>query len=427
MYRYLLPLGMAAFVLLPAFAQNTHYGPVASGIIANRAVEPPAGITLEAALQLALDNNADLSAARNEAAAIDATIQQARLIPNPEVSMQIEGAQRDTRTTTWLVNQPIELGGKRAARINAANRAYDTAYANLSSKRAEIRAAVITAFFNVLNAQERLRLAEASLLLAQRGSLVASRRVTAGKVSPVEETKARVAEANVRLELTQAKSELVMARKRLAATWGNPAPRFQQAEGNVETLPLLPQWQELNARLAQSPLLTSARHELERRQAVAEVEKSRRIPDVTVSMGVKKNSEAGNSQAVVGLSIPFPMFDRNQGNILEALRRTDKARDELVATEIRLDSELAQAYERLSTTRTEAETLQREILPGAQSAYDAATTGFEFGKFNFLDVLDAQRTLLQARSQYLRTLSEAHSAAAEIDRIIGAPDDANKP
>ena len=121
------------------------------------------------------------------------------------------------------------------------------------------------------------------------------------------------------------------------------------------------------------------------------------------------------------------MFDRNQGNILEALRRTDKARDELAATEIRLDSELAQAYERLSTTRTEAETLQREILPGAQSAYDAATTGFEFGKFNFLDVLDAQRTLLQARSQYLRTLSEAHSAAAEIDRIIGAPDDANKP
>ncbi len=427
MYRYLLPLGMAAFVLLPAFAQNTHYGPVASGIIANRAVEPPTGITLEAALQLALDSNADLSAARNEAAAIDATIQQARLIPNPEVSMQIEGAQRDTRTTTWLVNQPIELGGKRAARINAANRAYDTAYANLSSKRAEIRAAVITAFFNVLNAQERLRLADASLLLAQRGSLVASRRVTAGKVSPVEETKARVAEANVRLELTQAKSELVMARKRLAATWGNPVPRFQQAEGNVETLPVLPQWQELNARLAQSPLLTSARHELERRQAVAEVEKSRRIPDVTVSMGVKKNGEAGNSQAVVGLSIPFPMFDRNQGNILEALRRTDKARDELAATEIRLDSELAQAYERLSTTRTEAETLQREILPGAQSAYDAATTGFEFGKFNFLDVLDAQRTLLQARSQYLRTLSEAHSAAAEIDRIIGAPDYANKP
>ncbi|ABR90234.1 cobalt-zinc-cadmium outer membrane resistance protein [Janthinobacterium sp. Marseille] len=424
MYRYLLPLGIAALALAPAFAQT--YGPVESGLTANRIVEPADGLTLEAALKLALDGNADLSAARNEAAAVDATIRQAGLIPNPEVSVQLEGAQRDTRTTTWLVNQPIELGGKRTARINAASRAYDTAYADLNSKRAEIRALVITAFFNVLNAQERLRLAEASLQLAQRGSLVASRRVAAGKVSPVEETKARVAEANVRLELSQAKSELVIARKRLAATWGNAVPRFQLAQGNVESLPVLPQWPELNARLNQSPLLIRTRHELERLQAVAEVEKSRRIPDVTVSMGVKKNGDAGN-QAVVGLSIPFPMFDRNQGNILEALRRVDKARDELNATEIRLDGELAQAYERLNTTRIEADTLQRDILPGAQSAYDAATTGFEFGKFNFLDVLDAQRTLLQARSQYLRTLAEAHSAAAEIDRILGAPDYANKP
>lgn len=426
MYRYLLPLGIAAFALLPAYAQNTIYEPVASGLTASRVVEPSGDITLEAALRMSLDGNADLSAARNEAAAIDATIRQAGLIPNPEVSVQLEGAQRDTRTTTWLVNQPIELGGKRTARINAASRAYDTAYADFNSKRAEIRALVITAFFNVLNAQERLRLAEASLQLAQRGSLVASRRVAAGKVSPVEETKARVAEANVRLELSQAKSELAVARKRLAATWGNPVPRFQQAQGDVETVPAAPPWSELNARLAQSPLLTRARHELERLQAVAEVEKSRRIPDVTVSMGVKKNGDSGGNQAVVGLSIPFPMFDRNQGNILEALRRVDKARDELNATELRLDGELAQAFERLSTTGIEARTLQRDILPGAQSAYDAATTGFEFGKFNFLDVLDAQRTLLQARSQYLRTLSEAHSAAAEIERILGESIEANK-
>lgn len=426
MYRYLLPLGIAAFALLPAFAQNTIYEPVASGITASRVVEPSGDLTLEAALSMSLNGNADLSAARNEAAAIDATIRQAGVIPNPEVSVQLEGAQRDTRTTTWLVNQPVELGGKRAARINAASRAYDTAYADLNSKRAEIRALVITAFFNVLNAQERLRLAEASLQLAQRGSQVASRRVAAGKVSPVEETKARVAEANVRLELSQAKSELAIARKRLAATWGNPVPRFQQAQGDVEVVPALPPWPELNARLAQSPLLTRARHELERLQAVAEVEKSRRIPDVTVSMGVKKNGDSGGNQAVVGLSIPFPMFDRNQGNILEALRRVDKARDELNATELRLDGELAQAFERLNTTGTEAKTLQRDILPGAQSAYDAATTGFEFGKFNFLDVLDAQRTLLQARSQYLRTLSEAHSAAAEIERILGEPIEANK-
>jgi cobalt-zinc-cadmium efflux system outer membrane protein len=76
--------------------------------------------------------------------------------------------------------------------------------------------------------------------------------------------------------------------------------------------------------------------------------------------------------------------------------------------------------------RQEASALQKEILPGAQSAYDAAATGFEFGKFSFLDVLDAQRTLLQAKSQYLGALSEAHRAAAEIDRILGASMPATK-
>ncbi len=121
------------------------------------------------------------------------------------------------------------------------------------------------------------------------------------------------------------------------------------------------------------------------------------------------------------MSIPLPLFDTNRGNVLEALRRSDKARDELSATQIRLDGEMAQAYEQLNMARQEVDALQKEILPGAQSAYDAATKGFEFGKFGFLDVLDAQRTLLQAKSQYLRALSEAHRAAAEIDRILGEP------
>ncbi len=65
--------------------------------------------------------------------------------------------------------------------------------------------------------------------------------------------------------------------------------------------------------------------------------------------------------------------------------------------------------------------LRLEILPGAQSAYDATTKGYELGKFNFLEVLDAQRTFFQARAQYLRALAETHRSAAEIDRIVGVP------
>jgi cobalt-zinc-cadmium efflux system outer membrane protein len=401
---------------LAAWAQTPQTGLDAG---APRASEPTAPLTLKAALELALGANPDLSAAGRELEALDATITQAQVRPNPEFSALIEDTRPATRTTTLQLNQPIELGGKRGARIEAAERGRDAASLELDAKRAEIRAAVTAAFFDVLVAQERLRLAQASVELAQRATAAAARRVTAGKVSPVEETRARVAEAGVRVEFAMAASEMTTARRRLAATWANPSPRFERAAGDPEALPPLPALADLNARLAASPSLLRAKIEVERRQALAKVERSRRVPDLTVSLGAKRNEELGLNQAIFGVSMPIPVFDRNQGNLLEALHRTDKARDQLSAAEIRLLNELAVAYERLSTARQETASLRRDVLPGAQSALDAATRGFELGKFSFLDVLDAQRTLFQARAQSLRALAEAHRSAAEIERILG--------
>lgn len=431
MYRFLLPLSLAA-VVLPTLAQTVGGSEHDSGTAsvashATRKVEPAAELTLPAALRMAFDANADLSAARRELSAVEAGVLQAGALPNPALELSLEDRRRETRETTVLLNQPIELGSKRSNRVRAAERGKDAAAAELQAKLAEVRATVVTAFFDVLAAQERLRLAHESVQLAQRGADVASRRVTAGKVSPVEETKARVAESGVRLEWAQAKTELASARKRLAATWGNPAPQFAHAEGRLDTLPDLPSIKDMSVRLASAPAMVRARSELDRRHALSQLESSRRIPDLTVSLGVKRSEELGRNQAIVGVSLPLPLFDTNRGNVLEALQRTDKARDELASTEIRLDGEVSQAYERLNLAREEAAILQKDIVPGAQSAYDAAVKGFEYGKFSFLDVLDAQRTLLQAQSHYLRALSEAHRAAAEIDRIFGDTQYATKP
>ncbi|SMP52153.1 TolC family protein [Noviherbaspirillum suwonense] len=426
MYKFLLPLMLVASIFLPAAAQTLDLprnGDMAQASPDRpaKALEPSGPLTLQSALALALSANAEVSAARYELAAVEASVVQAGASPNPSLGVQMQDTRRTTRETTVQLSQPFELGGKRAARIQAAERGRDAAGAELGAKQAEVRAAVISSFFDLMIAQERVRLAQESADLAQRASTVASKRVIAGKVSPVEETRARVAETGVRLELLQARSDLTSARKRLSAMWGSLTPRFERAEGELQSLPALPDPAALSAGLVSSPALARARFEVDRRQALARLERSRRTPDVTVSLGVNRNEELGRNQAIVGVSVPLPIFDTNRGNVLEALRRTDKARDELAAVEIRLGSELALAVEKLTTSRQEVQALQQDILPGAQSAYEAATTGFEYGKFGFLDVLDAQRTLLQARSQYLRALSEVHRAGAEIDRILGAP------
>jgi cobalt-zinc-cadmium efflux system outer membrane protein len=392
-----------------------------------KTVEPAAPLSLQSAVELALSANPEASAASLEVDAYDGAILQAQARPNPEIAALMEDTRSASRITTLQINQPIELGGKRAARVEAASRSRDVATVELASKRAEIRAGVVTAFFDVLIAQERRQLAQSLAELAQRASGAAQRRVLAGRISPVEETRAKVAEANIRIELMQAESELASARKRLAAIWGNPSPQFERALGDIESLPALPALTDFQARLAHAPLMQRARAEIERRQALAELERSRAVPDVTVSLGARRNEELGLNQAILGVSIPLPVFDRNQGNLLEAMRRTDKARDELIATEFQLFGELAQTHQRLASARSEVETLRQDIMPGAQGAFDASARGFELGKFSFLDVLDAQRTLFQAKSQYLRALAEAHRAAAGMERLLGGADAATTP
>lgn len=424
MVQLLLPLGLAALLTMPMATHAQLPNDVLRSYphtVGASAANATGIVTRAMAIDLAMQANPEIAIAAREVQATEGVIRQAGIIPNPELAASVEDTRRETRTTTVQINQPLELGGKRSARITAAERGRDVALAELRAKQAEIRASVMVAFYEVVSAQERLGLAQASAELARRATTAASKRVAAGKVSPVEETRARVAESGVRIELAQAQSELANARNRLAATWGANQPRFDRVDGGVNDLPAVPEWDALAARVADSPGLMRARAEVDRRQALTRLERARQIPDITVSVGATRDEQIGRNQAIVGVSIPLPLFDRNQGNLQEAISRTYKAQDELAAAVVRLQSELAQSYERLRAARRQAELYQTEILPGAQSAYDAATKGFEFGKFSFLDVLDAQRTLFQSRSQYLRALSQAHQTAAELDRLLGEP------
>ncbi|MCB5185962.1 TolC family protein [Methylobacillus gramineus] len=376
-------------------------------------------LNLHDALMMALAANPAISIAEREREANEGMQMQAATRRNPLISSSIEDTRNANRLTTIQIDQPLELGGKRQARMEAASAGLSAAESDIVTRKAEIAAAVTMAFYEVLAAQERMQLAASFVSLAEGATRIAVRRVEAGKVSPVEETKSRVAESSVRIEQNQAGRALNMARQRLAALWGGSAMDIGEAEGNLESLPLLPENTSLQDDLLQSPMMKRARLEIERREAITRLETSKRVPDLTVSLGAQRNQELGINQAVLGLSIPIPVFDRNQGNIHEAISRADKARDELLALQLNIRTNLSTAYEQWLASSQEAEALKQDILPGARSAFNAASKGFEMGKFNFLEVLDAQRTLFQAQSQYLNALLGVHRAHAEIGRLLG--------
>lgn len=382
-------------------------------------LEPVTSLTLDEAIRLALEHSPTVAAARREIEATEGQILQGSLRPNPDIAYAAEDMRHASRSSNAQLDIPIETAGKREARIEAAQRGRIVAVSDLGSAQLRLRAAVTAAFFDVLAAQELTALAKQTVLLAQRATDIASKRVTAGKVSPVEETRARVAEAGVRVSLLQAESQLRNARHRLSGLWGNPEPRFTEVSGELDRLMASPDLDVVQRRLAASPLLERAQRELERRRSLVSLEQRRAVPDVSFSVGMKRQETLSGDQVLVGVKVPLPVFNRNQGNLLEALRREDKAREELRAVRVSLSSEALQALERVGARRDEVELLRRDLVPGAQSAYEAATIGFENGKFSFLEVLDAQRTYFSAKSQYLTALAAFHRAQTELESLLG--------
>jgi len=376
-------------------------------------------LSLSDSLDLALKANPDIAVAIREREAIDGVKVQAATRPNPFVSTSIQDTRSATRQIYLQFNQEIELGDKRTARMEAADAFYSKADAELATKKAEIHANVVLAFYELLVAQERVTLAKSSVVVAESALDAASKRVKAGKSSPVEQTKSTVAAASAKIELVQAMTQLNNSRKRLSALWGDNAPSFERATGEVATIPEISSLSNLQSLIDSAPSVKLAKLEIDARKAMTRIERSRAIPNITIGAGVVNNQEIGLNQALFGLSIPIPVFDRNQGNVQEAASRTFKAEDELIAVKNRIQTNLATQYERLNAARQATLSLQSDILPNAQSAFDAANRGFSLGKFNFLDVLDAQRTLYQAKSQYINALLEAHQSIAEIERTLG--------
>jgi len=404
--------------------------PAASGAVSGplKIEEPTGAVTLRKALSLALMSNPELAAFGWEVRAAEAREVQAGLLPNPEVEVEVEelageGERSgfDAAEMSLVLGQLIELGGKRAGRKKLAALSTAIGAWDYESKRLDVFTDTVRAFVKVLAAQRRLALSQDSLGLAEQVRQAVSERVKAGKVSPLEETKAGVELSIGRIKLEQAKRELDAARESLAAMWGSAAATFARAEGSFETIDEVPPPAQLMQHLERSPEIARWETELEQRRAALDLEKARRIPDLTVSGGVQRLNETNDRAFVLGLSVPLSLFNRNQGGISEARHNLLKAVEHRRAADVQVRTALARAHGVLSSSHLEASILKNDVLPAALQAFAASREGYRQGKFGYLQVLDAQRTLLDARAQYIDALARYHIALAGAERLIGRP------
>ncbi|WP_313335065.1 TolC family protein [Pseudomonas oryzihabitans] len=376
-------------------------------------------LTLEQALAQALRDNPDYLAARQETAAAAGARQQAGLLPNPELAFEVEDTRSASQTRSLTLTQPFELGGKRAARVAVAEANAGVVNADLEARRYALRADVIQSFYELLLAAEGVRLAEQSQALAQRSLDSSGAQIRAGKISPVSGTRAEVEQVTQRLELRRALQQRDNARVSLARQLGVSVIELGEPVGDLDRLPEPPGEARLLQAIRQTPAMLKARQQVAAGDADVDLQRSQRYPDVRVSLGSQYDELEGERVNLVGFSLPLPLFDRNQGNLLAASSRADQARDLQRATELQIQAETLQALRDWRSASADVDDLRNRVLPAGQRTVDDLTRGFSLGRFAQLDVLEAQRALIAARGQYLLSQRAQINAWARLERLHG--------
>lgn len=391
-------------------------------------LSPNENLTAAQAVELALEFNPRLKASAFDIGRAEARSAQATLLPNPEIEVEVEdfGGSGEFRgdtslETTLAVSQLVQLGGKRRKRGEVAQRDIDLSKWSQDSARLDVANSAKRAVIETALAQDNLALRRGLLEIAEKVSGAIGERVKAGRVLPIEETRARIDQLSRNIERDRAELKLKSARKSLALVWGSDRPKFGLVEFRLDAISPPPEYDSLKSHLSANPDLARWTSEAKRRQASLELERSRRIPDITLTGGVRRFNETDDHSFVVGFSMPLPIFNRNQGAIREAEIDLESASFEMRSAEALLIDELARAYRDLVSAYEGATLLRSQILPGAESTFDAIQEGYREGKFGYLEVLDAQKTLFEANSQYLEALGNFHLSTTAIERLIAQP------
>lgn len=392
--------------------------------------EPAAGgtITLKQALALALEKSPALKAYSLEIRAREARAIQAGLLPNPNIeaflenfggSGSVEGFKGNE--TTILLSQLVPLSQRISRQRKVAGLDAGLAGWDYEAARLDVLTDTAKAYADLVTAERRLAIMEELNGLSKRVYGTVAEQANAGEISPIQEKRARVAHSQTEISLSRAKREVEAARKALAAKWGSTTADFGKAEGSLDTLLPVPPYEDLAGYVSSNPDVARWTAEMERREAVLSLEKARAIPEPVVSGGYRRIAENDDNAFVVGLSIPLPIFDRNQGAIAEARSLVSKGEEEKREAEVNVSASLAAAYAELQSSYEAASLLKREIVPKAEEAYSSIFEGYREGKFSLLDVLDAQRTVFDTELEYVDALRSYHRAVADVERLTGRP------
>lgn len=403
----MLALGLAT-ISPPIMAQETGRSP----------------LTLEQAVNQALQTSPVLAASGSRSNAASAAMSGAGALPNPEISIEAENIfgdgpyeGTDAGEVTYGISQLIELSGKRSGRVQIAEAEKKRMNYSYDSKRLDLIRDVSIAYAEIIAAERELTILtdEHELVTSVRDSV--SAKVTAGKVPPIQKNKAEIELSASDIALDRMKRLLVAKQSALTTLMGETARDVQVSASSLPALAEPEALEVYKSRVFDGPDLQGLEADIEQARSQVSFEKANAIPDPTLAVGIRQFREDDNQAIVAGVSFPFPVFNLNRAGIERAGHEVSAARLEHQSAQLSIENQLVEVYGDLINGYRTVKALETTVLPGAEEAFSVAREGYNAGKFEYLEVLDAQRTLFEARKEHNSALLDYYRQKAILDRL----------
>ncbi|WP_439569638.1 TolC family protein [Sphingopyxis sp.] len=389
-------------------------------------------LTLDDAVALA---GGSAPAAEVAAAEVDAARAARRVAsqrPNPEIAVEVEnfvgtgpykGVNGADVTASLAI--PLELGGKRQARIAVADAATHRAQIAQAIAQADIRLQVTELYVQASAAEVRVAIADDQYRIAGDTARAATIRVQAGRASPLEQERAEVARLTAEAGAEKARRLADATRANLARRIGRPiaGPLDISVLGGPGSGTMgPPRPTSATGTLA----LAAANADLATADAGVQLARSQRVPDLTVGPGIRRIEATNDMAAVFSVSMPLPLFNNGRAAVDQANAERRRADAQRRVTALDVEQQISDAEVEATNAAAAARVASGPALSAAMEAARIARIGYREGKFGQLELLDAERTLTEMRSASIDALASYQLARAQLERLTApAPIEGN--
>jgi len=393
--------GAVCVLIAAAFSGGAVAAPCSEPSVSVSAIVPGAPITLRAVMDEIANAAPQVRRAALETKARQAEVVQAGRRLNPVVGVELENFAGSgplsgfgETETTFSFEQTFELGHKRSLRREAAsaNAALASAECGAILRQIQLEGAIL--FYELDAAVQVADFANESALLAQTLVETVSKRVNAGAAAPPELSRARADAIALQAAAEGAKARVQSLRYDLAAMWGDAAPQFSAPV--TQTLSPMSSAVARSGKIDSHPLLNMASAQTIFSEANQDLAHSEAMPDVTLSAGFRRFEQGNDNALLFGVSVPFPIFDKNRDAAKAAGFRHQADVLNRVAVERDLISQQNAARAQLLSAQQQLNLLKSDALREARSAYDASVKGYRAGKFDLTTTLTTRKALIDA-------------------------------